>query len=110
VAVSSITVGELVLGTILSDHASRELTNVEAFLRPIQVMPFGRDEAFQWATLDAQLRRQGKRIEMEDAIIAATAITHGMTVVTGNGKHFERVKGLKIVDWEQEPPVSISAP
>ena len=110
VAVSSITVGELVLGTILSDQATRELTKVEAFLRPIQVLSFGRDEAFQWANLDAQLRRQGNRIETEDAIIAATAITHGLTVVTGNGKHFGRVNGLKVVDWEEEPPLSVSAP
>jgi len=104
VAVSSITVGELLLGTHLAEDAGRELAKVEAFLRPIQVMPFGRDEAFQWAKLDAGLRRQGNRIETEDAIIAATAMASGMTLVTGNARHFGRVKGLKTVDWEQHPP------
>lgn len=104
VAVSSLTVGELVLGTHLSEDPERELAKVEAFLRPIQVLPFGRDEAYQWAGLDAQLRRQGNRIEAEDAMIAATALALGMTLVTGNTKHFDRVKGLKVVDWEQRPP------
>ena len=104
VAVSSLTVGELVLGTRLSEDPDRELSKVEAFLRPIQVIPFGLDEAYHWADLDAQLRKQGNRIEAEDAMIAATAMAHEMTLVTGNTKHFVRVKGLKVVDWEQRPP------
>jgi tRNA(fMet)-specific endonuclease VapC len=104
VAVSSLTVGELVLGTYLAKDPVRELAKVEAFLRPIQILPFGRDEAFQWANLDAQLRKQGNRIEAEDAMIAATAMALGMTLVSGNTKHFERVNGLKVEDWEHQPP------
>jgi tRNA(fMet)-specific endonuclease VapC len=103
VAVSSLTVGELMLGTHLSEDPGRERVKVEAFLRPIQVIPFGRDEAIQWASLEAQLRRQGNRIEAEDAMIAATAVAFGMTLVSGNTKHFERVNGLSVVDWEQRP-------
>jgi tRNA(fMet)-specific endonuclease VapC len=106
VAVSSITVGELLLGTHLAEDANRERAKVEAFLRPIQVLPFGREEAVHWAKLDATLRRQGSRIETEDAIIAATALASGMTLVTGNAAHFGRVKGLRIVDWELKPPAA----
>ena len=108
VAVSAITVGELLVGTHLAEDSGRELAKVEAFLRPIQVIPFGRDEAFQWAKLDASLRKQGNRIETEDAIMAATAMALGMTLVTGNARHFGRVKGLKTVDWEQKPPSAFS--
>jgi predicted nucleic acid-binding protein len=104
VAVSSITVGELLLGTYLAEDPGREAAKVAAFLRPIQVIAFGRDEASQWAKLDAVLRKQGNRIETEDAFIAATAIAAGMTLVTGNAKHFGRVKGLKTVNWELHPP------
>ena len=106
VAVASITAGELVLGAILSDRPAQERTKVETFLRPIQILPFGREAAFQWATLDAELRKQGSRIETEDAVIAATAMALDMTVVTGNGKHFGRVRGLELVDWEQAPPLA----
>jgi tRNA(fMet)-specific endonuclease VapC len=104
VAISALTLGELVLGTHLSEDPGRELAKVEAFLHPIQVLPFGRDEAIQWANLDAQLRRQGNRIETEDAMIAATAMALGMTLVSGNTNHFDRVKGLRVVDWEHSPP------
>lgn len=104
VAVSTITVGELVLGTQLSENPVRELAKVETFLRPIHTIPFGRDEAFRWASLEAQLRKQGNRIEAEDAMIAATALVPGMTLVSGNIRHFERVKGLSFVDWGRNPP------
>jgi predicted nucleic acid-binding protein len=36
--------------------------------------------------------------------IAATALALGTTLVTGNAKHFSRIKGLKMVDWESNPP------
>ena len=104
VAVSSVTVGELLLGTHLAADPVQERAKVEAFLGPLQAMPFGRSEAIRWAELDASLRRQGNRIETEDAIIAATAMAAGMTLVTGNAKHFGRVKGLKTVDWERQAP------
>ncbi len=102
--VSAITVGELVLGTHLAEFSGRELRKTQAFLDPLQVLPFGQAEAYQWAGIDALLRKGGNRIEAQDAMIAATALAHRLTVVTGNLKHFERVKGLKVVDWETRPP------
>jgi predicted nucleic acid-binding protein len=110
VAVSTLTVGELVLGAHLSDHMALEMAKVDTFLGPICAMPFGVEESHAWALLDAQLRKQGNRIETEDAIIAATAKVHGMTLVTGNTKHFARVKGLRVVDWERTPPKSVAQP
>lgn len=110
VAVSSITVGELWLGTKLAQHATRELTKVEAFLRPLQVIPFGSEEAYVWAGVEAQLRKDGNRIEAEDAMIAATAMASGMVLVSGNARHMTRVKGLKSVDWEQRPPKGTPQP
>ena len=104
VAISSMTLGELLLGSQLATNPGAERTNMEAFLRPIPVLAFGREEAGQWARLDAILRKQGNRIETEDAILAATAMARNLTLVTGNAKHFGRVKGLKLVDWESAPP------
>jgi len=110
VAISSLTVGELMLGTHLSGLPDQELARVEAFLRPIQVLPFGQEEAVQWARIEAMLRKQGARIEAEDSMIAATAQRQGLTLISGNTEHFERVKGLKIVNWEQHPPKGFSPP
>lgn len=107
VAISSITLGELLLGTYLASEPGQEHTKVESFLRPIPVLSFGREEAFQWAKIDAGLRKQGNRIETEDAIIAATAIANAMVLVSGNAKHFARIKELKLVDWELKLPTKL---
>lgn len=38
-------------------------------------------------------------LEFLDALIAATAIEHRLTLVTANTKHFSFIKGLKIKPW-----------
>lgn len=104
VAISAVTVGELHEGAHRSDHPRKELEKVEAFLRPVDIIPLGREEAMEWGLIEARLRKEGNPIEAEDGMIAATAHKHGLTLVTGNSRHFGRIKGLRIVDWEQNPP------
>ncbi len=47
--------------------------------------------------------RRKTRIDVPDALIAATAIEHGMPVMTRNRRHFERVEGLTVRSPEDEP-------
>jgi len=42
--------------------------------------------------------RKGKKVKTPDAIIAATAITYGYTLITNNAKDFENIKALKIIN------------
>jgi predicted nucleic acid-binding protein len=42
--------------------------------------------------------RKGKKIKTPDAIIAATALAYGYTLITNNEKDFSSIKGLKIVN------------
>ena len=104
VAVSAVTVGELFEGAHRSDRTAQEIKKAEAFLNPIEVIPFGREEAKVWGLVEANLRKQGKPIEAEDSLIAATAIRNDFNLVTGNTKHFDRIDGLKLIDWEKKPP------
>ena len=46
-----------------------------------------------------ELRMAGKLVEDADILIAATALWHDLLVVTDNTRHFERIKGLKVVNW-----------
>jgi tRNA(fMet)-specific endonuclease VapC len=46
-----------------------------------------------------ELRSAGKLVEDADILIAATAMTHGMVVVTDNTQHFKRIRGLKVENW-----------
>lgn len=42
--------------------------------------------------------RKGKKIRTPDAIIAATALAYGYTIITNNEKDFANIKGLKMVN------------
>ena len=45
-----------------------------------------------------EIRRKHKKLKLGDAIIAATAITHNLILVTNNIKDFANIKDLKIID------------
>jgi toxin FitB len=51
--------------------------------------------AYAWADLRYQLGRVGKPMPVEDGYIAATAIRHNLTIVTGNERDFQR-PGLRV--------------
>ena len=44
------------------------------------------------------LIRKGKKIKTPDAIIAATAVSHGLTLISRNISDFKNIKGLKLID------------
>lgn len=46
-----------------------------------------------------ELEQKGKRIGDMDLFIAANALEEELIVVTGNGKHFSRIPGLKVENW-----------
>jgi len=107
VAVSAVTVGELLVGAHCAMAPAREAEKVHAFLRPLPVLAFGPSEAIQFAEIAAWLRQQGQPIGVQDSMIAATAVVHRLAVVTKNVRHFERVRGLKVSNWLAKPPMGI---
>jgi tRNA(fMet)-specific endonuclease VapC len=46
-----------------------------------------------------QLKNGGKVSGLVDSLIAAHAVSLGLTLVTNNTKHFEHVPGLKLENW-----------
>jgi predicted nucleic acid-binding protein len=47
----------------------------------------------------ANLRRQGEILPDADILVAATALANDCVLVTGNEKHFRRIKGLEVENW-----------
>jgi len=60
------------------------------------VLPLTRTIMKRFARIRGQLRHQGRTVQDPDLLIAATALTHGMTLVTRNLRHFQRVPDLVI--------------
>ncbi len=47
----------------------------------------------------ANLELTGQSIDDMDLLIASTALTHNLILVTNNEKHFNRINGLEIENW-----------
>jgi tRNA(fMet)-specific endonuclease VapC len=102
-ATSSITLGELLFGAHrLGSAGVRYQSQIEALVRNLAVLPFDERSARTYAELRADLERQGAGIGDGDTRIASVALTHGLVMVTGNTRHFERVPGLQVENWLAE--------
>jgi tRNA(fMet)-specific endonuclease VapC len=95
--ISAITVGELYHGAFRSHVAERHLHNIEARVLPaVTVLPYDTATAKVFGHVRSSLEAAGKRLDDADLQIAATALHHGLELVTGNLRHFQRVPGLVI--------------
>ena len=94
---SAVTVGELYRGAFRSEERIRHLKNIEERVLPaVTVLPFDAAVARSYGELHAALEAAGGPLADADVQIAATALHHGLTLVTGNLRHFRRVPGLLI--------------
>lgn len=99
VAIPSMVKAELYYGALKSQKKNKVLSALDKFLSPFEIIPFGDEEIMSYAKIRANLEKTGKIIGPNDLIIAATALSHGATLVTHNTKEFERVQDLLIEDW-----------
>jgi tRNA(fMet)-specific endonuclease VapC len=98
VCTSIIVAAELRLGA--AKRASPRLTGqVEAVLSALEVLPLEPPADERYALLRDHLERQGAPIGPNDMLIAAHALSLGLSVVTGNLREFSRVPGLVVENW-----------
>lgn len=55
-----------------------------------RILPFDAEVAEHWGRMFGELERLGRRPPLIDSLIAATALVHGLTVVTRNVRDFEQ--------------------
>lgn len=99
VGVAIITIAELWFGARKSARPQATRREMQAFLRPLQVLPFDQAAAEAYAELRYQLETSGRPIGERDLLIASVAIARRLVVVTHNVSEFGRVPGLSVEDW-----------
>jgi len=100
IAVDPIILGEIRFGILLMPRGKRRAGLDEWFhgvVEHIFCLPWDADTALRWAELLAALRASGAAMLIKDSLIAATALTHGLIVVTRNAVDFEKA-GVEIVN------------
>ncbi len=101
IAIPSMVKAELYYGALKSQKKNKVFSALDKFLSPFEIIPFGDKEIMAYAKIRAGLEKIGKIIGPNDIIIAATALSHGATLVTHNTKEFERVQDLLVEDWTE---------
>ncbi|PIP64543.1 VapC toxin family PIN domain ribonuclease [Candidatus Roizmanbacteria bacterium CG22_combo_CG10-13_8_21_14_all_33_16] len=98
VAISIITWAELIYGTYKSVNKEKSLAIIKALIEDLQITILSLNEkvVFQYAELKVELEKTGKILDDFDLLIAATAMTNKITLVTHNTKHFRRISTLKV--------------
>ena len=80
----------------LSEQRRELLTD---FLALYHRLPFDSRCVPHYAKIRHHLETRGEIIGGNDLLIAATALAHGLTLITHNGGEFARVPGLQWEDW-----------
>ncbi|TNF77688.1 MAG: type II toxin-antitoxin system VapC family toxin [Acidobacteria bacterium] len=94
---SAVVVGELFKGAYRSAARERHLENIEQLILPtVTVLPFDTAVARVFGRIRAELEERGQLLADADLQIAATAVHHGLELVTGNLRHFGRNQDLAI--------------
>lgn len=106
VVLSVITIGELRNGISML-APGRKRTALDVWLAGLQneyldrILSIDIDIARVWGDLTAQVRRNGRTLAPADGLIAATAVRHGLWVMTRNTRHFD-ITGVPLVDpWDE---------
>jgi predicted nucleic acid-binding protein len=101
-ALSAITASELLHGVHRASSAllkARREAYVEALLASLPVIAFDLVSARVHARLSALLAQKGIKVGAHDLLIASTALSRGMQVLTRDERSFPRIPGLSLARW-----------
>jgi len=99
VCVSSVTLSELEYGVYRSSNPEKNRLLVAEFMTPLDILPYDDVVAPVYGRVRVGLEALGKPIGPLDTMIAAHALTLGLTLVTGNEREFQRVQNLNVENW-----------
>ncbi len=101
--ISVITLAELKFGVANSAEIKKENNQktLDNFLGSMEVIPL-ENCLDMFAEIKTKLKKSGNMIDNFDLLIASTALTHEMVLVTRNIKHFQRIENLQLENWIDE--------
>ena len=91
------TVAELRLWALIRRWGPARQAQLNALLQRFVVLRYDLTTAQHWAQVTAHRRRLGRPIECGDAWIAASALRHGLALLTHNAKDYAGIPDLRII-------------
>ena len=99
VFLSPVVMGELMVGYYKGDRTPQRKLVIDTLLTHVSRLQIDDAVADRYAQVRCELEKLGTPIGRNDTWIAAEALHHGLTLVTGNLQEFERVDKLKLENW-----------
>ena|SRR2546425_1268127 len=103
IAVSFITVGELLFGARKKNWGASKLTDLNQRLRSVVIIPYDLEICVTYADLKVRVQQMGRPVADNDLWIAACAVRHQIPLVSNNRDHYSHIPGLVIIS---EAPVT----
>lgn len=96
--VSVVTLGELRLGVLQAGDPEAAARRLSTYQLAQRLEPLAVDEAVSdaWALLISRLRSEGRKAPINDSWIAATAIAHGVPIVTQDSD-YDAMPGVEVI-------------
>ena len=88
-----------VAGELACGESASPKRDWERLCRPYAILPWTNEVSWQYGEIYRALASKGQLIGNNDMWIAATALVHGMGVVTNHVAEFSRVPGLPVVAY-----------
>jgi len=98
-AISSITLSELIYGAEKSHNVDKNLEAIEEFISHLDVLSYDAKASQHFGQIKAALEKKGEIIGENDIHISAHAISQGLILVTNNLREFKRVPNLALENW-----------
>lgn len=103
IKISVITLMELYFGAYKSEKIAGNLAKIRRIENSFEIVSTGKESAQIFGMLKASLKKSGAPLDDFDLLIASCAMTHNLTLVTNNMKHYSRIDGLKLTNWTIYP-------
>jgi len=101
IGISSITVGELEYGVCKSQQQEKNRSALMQFLIPLEIVEFDQAAAIVYGAIRSDLESRGLVIGAMDMLIAAHALSLGVTLVSNNVREFSRISNLSLENWAE---------
>jgi tRNA(fMet)-specific endonuclease VapC len=99
IAISSVTVAEMMYGVAKSQYQDKNESALISFLAPLEIVDFGFQAARHYGIIRAKLEKLGTPVGAYDLMIAAHAFSLNLVLVTNNEREFQRIPDLIVENW-----------
>jgi tRNA(fMet)-specific endonuclease VapC len=100
---SSIVLAELYYGAARHPKGATIRREIDDFVSRLNILSWDEAAADHYGDIRANLEKAGTPVGAMDMLIAAHARSCKATLVTSNGREFDRIKGLTVEDWATVP-------